>query len=115
MARRKISCSTLWRSRFNSHSSRASFSARMGSSVKSNSAASSARPILPAALMRGASTKPIWMDEIGREVSPASRSSACRPVKSLRSIPSRPHCTMVRFSPSMRMTSAIVPMAASVQ
>jgi len=69
----------------------------------------------PAALMRGASTKPIWIDEMGRDVSPASRSSACSPVKSLRSMLSSPHCTMVRFSPSMRMTSAIVPMAASVQ
>ena len=31
--------------------------------------------------MRGASTKPIWIDEMGRDVSPASRSSACSPDK----------------------------------
>ena len=69
----------------------------------------------PAALMRGASTKPIWMDESGLPSSPASRSSACRPMMSLWPMASSPMLTMARFSSSIRITSATVPMAASVQ
>ena len=46
---------------------------------------------------------------------PASFKSAWMPTKSVWSREASPQETMVRFSPSIRMTSAMVPMAASVQ
>ena len=69
----------------------------------------------PAALIRGARTKPIWMEETSRSASPVSRSRACRPRKSVLPMASSPRQTMVRFSPVMGITSATVPMAARVQ
>ena len=50
----KISPSMPCRSRFSSHSSTASSSARAGSWVRNSSTATSARPIRPEALIRGA-------------------------------------------------------------
>ena len=55
----QMACSTAWRSRFSSQSSRASSSARARSRVSSRSAARSAAPMRPAALIRGERTKPI--------------------------------------------------------
>ena len=51
----KISPSISWRSRLSSHSSSASVSARTGSRVRNSSTATSAIPIRPEALIRGAS------------------------------------------------------------
>ena len=75
----------------------------------------SASPMRPAALMRGASTKPICTDVTAFSDSPASCNSACRPMKSEWSIEASPRETSVRFSPDICMTSATVPTAASVQ
>ena len=111
----QMACSTAWRSRLSSHSSLASSSARAGSEVSRRSAARSAAPMRPAALMRGESTKPIWMEVMGFPRRPASFKRACTPTKSVWGRACSPQETMVRFSPSMRMTSAMVPMAARVQ
>ena len=111
----KMSCSTAWRSRLRPHSSRAMRSASSGSPVSSRSAASSASPMRPAALIRGARTKPICTEEISRSASPVSRSRAWRPRKSELPMASSPRWTMVRFSSVICITSATVPMAARVQ
>ena len=59
----------------------------------------------PAALIRGASTNPICTEVMGLFSSPASFSRAWMPTKSV----------WGSASPSIRMTSAMVPMAARVQ
>ena len=115
MASAQMSCSTLWRSRFSWQSSRANSSARPGSAHSRSSAARSASPIRPAALIRGERAKPTWTEERGLSERPASRSRAWRPAKSVWGRASRPQETMVRFSPSISITSAMVPMAARVQ
>ena len=111
----QISCSTLWRSRLSWQSSLASSSARCGSAHSRSSAARSASPMRPAALIRGERAKPTWTEESGLSESPASRSSAWSPAKSVWGRASSPQETMVRFSPSISITSAMVPMAARVQ
>ena len=115
VASAQMACSTACRSRFRSHRAFASSSARAGSSVSSRSAARSAAPMRPAALILGASTKPIWTEVMGLPRSPASFSRAWTPTKSVWGRASSPQKAMVRFSPSIRITSAMVPMAARVQ
>ena len=69
----------------------------------------------PAALMRGASTKPTCTEVMALSMRPASCSRAWRPMKSDWVMHSKPRETMMRFSPDMGITSAMVPMAAKVQ
>ena len=83
------------------------------SEASSSRAAMSGDAMRPAALMRGASRKPMWKLSSVLPVSPEPSSSARRPTlcgpRDSRSSPSR---AMTRFSPTSGTTSASVPIAA---
>ena len=108
-ASRRISPSTAWRSRLRASSTSASSRARRSSVVVSSSSASRGWPSRPAALMRGASRKPISVApmRVRSHAGDAHQRVEPGPARA-RAAPRAPRAPAPRFSPSSGTMSATV-------
>ncbi len=111
-AANRMRVSASWRSRLRKSSSRAISSARSPDSVSSSSSAASARPMRPAALMRGPSRKPSDCSDSSPGSTAAIAISERSPGLSVRARARSPSRTIRLFSPRSGTRSHTVASAA---